>query len=175
MRFAYYRRLNAAQKKIYDASDRVQRIVLPDPDALRPGIVGLIEALAEDERHRVQTRCQDLADSMLRSLRVPPVRVAVLAVRPSNAQGELHGLYDPTKRAAAPTVSLWMRTAQRQQVVAFRTFLRTFLHEIGHHLDYHLLKLGDSFHTQGFYQRESSLFKQLVAAPERLPAAPPLE
>ena len=46
--------------------------------------------------------------------------------------------------------------------VAFRTFLRTLLHEVGHHLDYTLLRLGDSFHTQGFYARESHLFHQLV-------------
>jgi hypothetical protein len=51
--------------------------------------------------------------------------------------------------------------------VAFRTFLRTLLHEIGHHLDYEYLKLADSFHTEGFFRRESSLFTQLV------PATPP--
>src|SRR5262249_22088034 len=149
MPFSYYRRLTAAQKRVYDASDRVQRIQLPDPDGLRPGIVALVEALEDDERHRVQAVCQDLADRMLRSLRVSPVRLSVLAVRPSNTKGELHGLYDPTKQNAAPTISLWMRTAQRQQVVAFKTFFRTFLHEICHHLDYELLKLRDSFHTEG--------------------------
>ena len=166
MPFAYYKRLTALQKKIYDASDRVARIDLPNAGALRPAIVALIEALEEDERHRVQSICQQLADLMLRSLAVPPVRIAVLAVRPSNTHGELHGLYDPTKPNAAPTISLWMRTAQRQQVVAFRSFFRTLLHEICHHLDYHVLKLRDSFHTQGFYKRESSLFHQLIAAPE---------
>jgi hypothetical protein len=55
-----------------------------------------------------------------------------------------------------------MRTAHHRRVVAFRTFLRTLLHELGHHLDYELLKLADSFHTEGFFKRESSLFKQLV-------------
>ena len=55
-----------------------------------------------------------------------------------------------------------MRTAKRRQVVAFRTYLRTLLHEVCHHLDYELLKLADSFHTEGFFKRESSLFKQIV-------------
>ena len=55
-----------------------------------------------------------------------------------------------------------MRTARQRRVVAFRTYLRTLLHELGHHLDYRYLQLADSFHTQGFYQRESSLFHQLV-------------
>jgi hypothetical protein len=47
--------------------------------------------------------------------------------------------------------------------VAFKTFLRTLLHELCHHLDYALLNLRDSLHTQGFYQRESSLFAALGA------------
>ena len=68
-------------------------------------------------------------------------------------------------------VTVWMRTAQRRRVVAFRTFLRTLLHELCHHLDYELLGLEDSFHTQGFYKRESSLFHQLVT--NRPPHAPP--
>jgi hypothetical protein len=49
-------------------------------------------------------------------------------------------------------------------VVAYRTFLRTLLHEVCHHLDYAYLHLGDSLHTQGFYQRESSLFAALGGA-----------
>jgi hypothetical protein len=55
-----------------------------------------------------------------------------------------------------------MRTAKHRRVVAFRTFLRTLLHELCHHLDYELFGLDESFHTQGFYKRESSLFHQLV-------------
>jgi hypothetical protein len=59
-----------------------------------------------------------------------------------------------------------MLTAKRGQIVAFKTFLRTLLHEICHHLDYALLRLRDSLHTQGFYQRESSLFRELTADAE---------
>jgi hypothetical protein len=70
-----------------------------------------------------------------------------------------------------------MRTARQARVVAFRTFLRTLLHEIGHHLDYTHLKLAESFHTGGFFRRESSLFHQLIpmepAARATLPARGP--
>ena len=52
--------------------------------------------------------------------------------------------------------------ALKERIVAFRTFLRTLLHEIGHHLDYERLALADSFHTEGYFKRESSLFRQLV-------------
>lgn len=179
MPFAYYRRLSPRQKKVYQKSDAIAEIHLPDPAALRPQIDELSAALVDDERHRVERICQGLADAALRQLGTPPVRVAVLAVRPSHDWGELHGLYDPT-RTGPPTISLWMRTAQRQQVVAFRTFLRTLLHELCHHLDYTLLHLAESFHTAGFYKRESSLFRQLVAesgktaepGPRRGPARP---
>jgi hypothetical protein len=57
-----------------------------------------------------------------------------------------------------------MYTAKLAKVVAPRTFLRTLLHELCHHLDYTHLRLRDSLHTQGFYQRESSLFHALGAA-----------
>jgi hypothetical protein len=55
-----------------------------------------------------------------------------------------------------------MRTACHARVVAFRTFLRTLLHELCHHLDFEALGLSRSFHTEGFFKRESSLFRQLV-------------
>ena len=58
--------------------------------------------------------------------------------------------------------------AKRRQAVAFKTFLRTLVHEICHHLDYVLLRLGESFHTDGFFKRESSLVRQIV---EGLPGA----
>ena len=61
-----------------------------------------------------------------------------------------------------PSIQLWMRTARQKRVVAFRIYLRTLLHEVGHHLGYTVLRLPDSYHTEGFYKRESSLFHQLV-------------
>jgi hypothetical protein len=67
-----------------------------------------------------------------------------------------------------------MRTAKRGQVVAFRTFLRTLLHEVCHHLDYTYFHLRESYHTEGFFQRESSLFRAVVqqpTAPDQRPVA----
>jgi hypothetical protein len=162
MPFAYYERLSASRKRIYRQSDAVEEVVLPDAAALRPLIPPLAAALVAEQRRATEVACQRLADAMLRQLALPPVRMSVLAARPSRDWGELHGYYDPTREGVPPTITLWMRTAQRKQVVAFRTFLRTLLHELGHHLDYELLKLAETFHTEGFYKRESSLFKQLV-------------
>jgi hypothetical protein len=162
MPFAYYARLSARDKRIYRQSDAIERVPLPDLVALRPLVDELAAALGDEDRHATERACQRLADAMLAQLALPPVRLSVLAARPSRDWGELHGYYDPTREGVAPTITLWMRTAQRKQVVAFRTFLRTFLHEIGHHLDYELLRLAETFHTEGFYKRESSLFRQLL-------------
>ncbi len=66
-----------------------------------------------------------------------------------------------------------MRTAAREDVVSFRTFLRTLVHELGHHLDVVLLELAESFHTHGFFRRESSLVRQLLGEGRpRMPRRP---
>jgi hypothetical protein len=41
------------------------------------------------------------------------------------------------------------------------------VHEVCHHLDYELYKLEETFHTEGFYKRESRLFHQLVPEPAK--------
>lgn len=163
MPFNYYARLSLKNQRIYAASDGIESLQLPGAGELWPCIETLQDALAADRTVAVQAACQALADRMCGQLRVVPVMIKVLAKRPSNRYGELHGLYEGVEGALKTAkITLWMRTAQRRQVVAFRSFLRTLLHELGHHFDYTYLKLADSFHTQGFYQRESSLFHQLV-------------
>jgi hypothetical protein len=167
MRFNYYRSLSAKDKQIYDASDRIQRTPLPDAEALRPLLPGLKAALQADDRAQVEKLCQALAAGILARLGVAPVMLKVLAVRPADGSGELHGLYEGVEgRLKQARLTLWMRTAQRKQPVAFKSFLRTLLHELGHHLDYEHFKLADSFHTEGFYKRESSLFYQLLPEAE---------
>jgi len=161
MPFAYYRRLNAAQKKIYRRSDGITSLQIPQAERFQPLVAYLSQALAAGNQPRTQEGAQALVNALNRVFGTPAVRVKVLERRPSHNWGELHGLYE-ARRGATPVITVWMRTAKRIQVVAFKTFLRTLLHEVMHHLDYALLKLGDSFHTEGFYQRESSLLKQLL-------------
>jgi hypothetical protein len=163
MRFNYYKSLSAANKRIYDASDRIQRTSLPDVASLWPLMPQLKAALEEDARAKVELVTQAIGGGILKQLQVAPVALKVLAVRPADGSGELHGYYEGIEgRMQTARISLWMRTAMKKRPVAFKTFLRTLLHELGHHLDYEYFKFGDSFHTEGFYKRESSLFYQLV-------------
>jgi hypothetical protein len=171
--FAYYARLSRRDRAVYDRSDAVKALTLPAAESIRPLVDVLRQGLEEDDRRVVEQASQRVCRAITESLGVPPVEVAVLAVRPSlRAAGELHGLYTSAV-GARPRIRVWMRTVRYKRVVAFRTFLRTLLHEVCHHLDYTYLKLGESFHTEGFFKRESSLFYQLVPRPQ--PALPPAE
>jgi hypothetical protein len=161
MSFSYYSRLSPRAQAIYRKSDATTSLPLPRAELLRPLVEELRLALQRDDRRAVEAVTGRLGVGLARHLGLPPVTVEVLAVRPSAGWGELHGLYTRDERRPA-RIQLWMRTARHRRVVAFRTFLRTLLHEIGHHVDYERLGLADSFHTEGFFKRESSLFRQLV-------------
>jgi hypothetical protein len=162
--FAYYHRLSAAQKRVYRQSDEIGAVTLPRAAALQPLVAALPPALQADNKQLVERICQQLADGITSGLRVPPVRIELLAARPADDWGELHGLYIATSGHRRALIQLWMRTAHHKRVVAFKTFVRTLLHELCHHLDYELLGLADSFHTPGFYKRVSDLFHQLARA-----------
>lgn len=163
MPFPYYARLTARQKKIYRASDAVVAVELPGAESLQPLAGELERALVAADRRAVQGLAQRLADGICAALGVPAVKVRVLAARPTGGYGELHGLYEPEPPPAR--ITLWMRTAAKKQVVAFRSFLRTLVHELLHHLDYELYRFEETFHTEGFFARESSLARQLLGEP----------
>jgi hypothetical protein len=158
--FEYYQRLSRSQQAVYRKSDEVTQLRLRRPADLHPVVAELEAALTAESRSQTQATSERLIRGLTETLGIPPARVAVLAARPHARWGELHGLYETMR--GGPKITLWMRTAKQRRVVAFRTYLRTLLHEVGHHVDYTLLKLPDSFHTEGFYKRESSLFHQLV-------------
>ena len=167
MPFAYYVRLSARDKETYRKSDAIAEIRLPQPALLHPLVEGLRLALEADDRTAVTLASRNLVRGVTMMLGTPPADVEVLAVRPSlRGSGELHGLYtaDPGR---TPRIQVWMRTLKQRRVVAFRTFLRTLIHELCHHLDYEHYKLPETFHTQGFYTRESALMRELLGEEKR--------
>lgn len=166
MPFSYYDRLNAKRKRIYDRSDAIVTLPLPEGADTAPVVAAIGAGLVADRETEVQRACQRLLDDLTVRFSVPPLRAKVYATRPSGDWGELHGMYLPEDEGKRAVVELWMRTAQKQKVVAPRTFLRTLLHELCHHLDYELYRLEETFHTEGFYKRESHLLNQLAGPPE---------
>ena len=171
-RFAYYDNLDADQKRTYRKSDAIRRVEIPGVASLVPLARSLDPILASGDRAGVERICQALVDGINSRLGAPPVIVKVMERRPANSTGELQGLYDPDEvTGGVARITVWMRTAQRVQVVKFRTFLRTLLHEVCHHLDYEHYGMPETFHTEGFYARESAMTRELLGEPLREEAA----
>jgi hypothetical protein len=162
MPFDYYRRLNTARKRTYRKSDAIETLAIPAGLDLSELIRQLQQALLDDKRSEVQNISAQLITQLATGYEVPPLQVRVLATRPKDHTGELHGLYQPEENETS-LISIWMRTAELKKVVAFKTFLRTLIHELCHHLDYEMYQLEETFHTEGFYKRESSLVNALLA------------
>ena len=164
MRQHWRAKLTPFQQRIFDRSTAVTTIDLAPPTQLRAAAKALSAALAAEEQARVAALSQTIVNHICWQLNIRTVQVRVHGIRPSNRQGELHGLYTQYGGGSKnDSIQVWMRTAKRKQTVAFRTFLRTLLHEVCHHLDYTYFHFRESYHTEGFFQRESSLFRLLVA------------
>lgn len=168
MPFEYYHNLSPSQKAVYRKSDRVTALPLLEKENLRLLVGKLKKALEKEQAGEVRQASRDLCREICRALGVEPVKVKILSRRPSSSGEELMGTYSEREDRPAE-IAVWMRTAKRKQVVAVKTFLRTLLHELCHHLDYTLLELDDSFHTEGFFRRESHLFTQLYSDPPKPP------
>lgn len=164
MRRHWRAKLTPFQQRIFDRSTAVTTIGLDPSPQLRAAVKALPAALEAEEQARVAALSQTIVNHICRQLRVRTVQVRVHGTRPSNQQGELHGLYTQYSGGSKnDSIQVWMRTAKRKQTVAFRTFLRTLLHEVCHHLDYTYFHFRESYHTEGFFQRESSLFHRVMS------------
>src|ERR1700704_3236459 len=95
MPFAYYAKLSAGRQRIYRKSDAIERLDLPAGVAAGAHVARIREGLGRDDRSAVQSASQQLIDVLVAGYRVPRIRVRVLAQRPADETGELHGLYEP--------------------------------------------------------------------------------
>jgi hypothetical protein len=167
---SYFYRLSARAQRVWLKSDSIDRLDLV-PDAKMLSLAAaLIAAIPQGVPTRIAAAAQALTDHLCRSLNVRPVKVEVRGVRPHNTRGELHGIFyprGPATQPGQPLIILWMRTAQRHDVVKPRTFVRTLMHELGHYLDYVVLRLEHSYHTSGFFRRESFLVRTLLPSARR--------
>src|SRR5437016_1103983 len=114
MPFAYFDRLTRRQQGIYLRSDKITGVPLPGAGAMRPLVAELGAALESGDRDLTESASQLLASEMARALRLPVVRVTVLAARPHARWGELHGLYEtPRRQGAPPTITLSKRPDEK--------------------------------------------------------------
>lgn len=159
----WWKQLPAEQRREYERSEAMGSIDLAPQPAFARLVRSLITSLEEDDQRETQRAAFSLSRRICHALSTRAPMVAVEGVRPPDGEGELHGLYQPSSGPEPDHITVWMRTAQREAVVAPRTFLRTLLHEVGHHLDMRSLGFPHSFHTKGFYRRESALYRAVTA------------
>ncbi len=143
--------LTSEATEVFDLTAGIHAVALAE---------ALVAALDDGSLAGTGRAAQALASELCRSAGVRAVPVEVKGARPRNARGELHGIFYPD----APRIVLWTRTAIRGDVVKPRTFVRTLMHELAHYLDYSLLRLGNSYHTRGFFKRESFLVRAVLPA-----------
>lgn len=155
---AFFYRLAPRDQKVYLRSDAIDAFNLAAGANTLALAEGLIAALEGGSLATTARAAQNLVTELCRLLGVRSVPIEVKGVRPRNARGELHGIFYPD----APRIALWTRTAMRHEVVKPRTFLRTLMHELAHYFDYAVLRLGNSYHTRGFFKRESFLLRTVL-------------
>ncbi len=160
---AFFYRLSARAQRCYLKSNAIDRYNFVPSGAALARTRALLETLETGSLGAINQAAQRLVDEICRVMGIAPVRVEIRGVRPRDTRSELHGIFYPHEHP--PRMVVWMRTAQRRDIVRPKTFLRTLLHELGHYLDYAFLKLDDSFHTNGFFKRESFLVRCLYVAP----------
>jgi hypothetical protein len=165
---SYFYRLPAHAQRAYLQSDSTTQYAFVPDKASADAVASLIRVLTHGRAATTQAAATKVAAEMCRVAGVPAVSIDVREVRPKNTRGELHGLFYPANphQRTPPLIVLWMRTAERHDVVKPRTFVRTLMHELGHYFDYSVLKLDESFHTRGFFARESFLMRTTVARPK---------
>lgn len=161
MPFPYYHNLSESKKRIYRKSDAIESIPVRNPAGIHPVIMKLKESLERNDRREVARHASEMCRLVCEGLGTETLIVKISSKRPSRSTEELHGLYEWTE-GETPVLTVWMKTAVKGRVVAFKSFIRTVFHELCHHIDYAYFKLDDSFHTEGFFKRESSLYRQIV-------------
>ena len=166
MRFEYYNRLSRSDQAIYRKSDAIEPVEIQDAKPLRQAYAEVRSAYETEKTALVERSMSNLCVLVCDALGVERIDVRVKARRPSSGGEELYGIYE-REEGSRPVLTLWMRTAKQRKVVSFRTFFRTFVHELCHHVDFDKFGLAESFHTEGFFRRESALFRRLAPESDR--------
>ena len=160
---AFFYRLSPRGQRAYLKSDAIGQYNFVPNGAALARTQALLETLDSGSLAAINQSAQRMIDEVCRVMGVEPVRVEIRGVRPRDPRSELHGLFYPNARP--PRMVVWMRTAQRHDVVRPKTFPAHAAARTGPLSGLLRLNLGDSFHTKGFFKRESFLVRALYAAP----------
>jgi hypothetical protein len=150
------------------ASDRLGALELRPDDRLRAAARAIEAGMKTGKTAPVRQACAEFLTVAAEFYQVENPTLRVLSARPIRVReggwaSELFGDYHP----ATKVIRVWMRTAVRNQVTSFGTFLSTLCHEFCHHLDYARFGFADSLHTRGFYERTAILYHHTRGTPKK--------
>ena len=151
----FFYRLAPRDQKVYLRSDAIDAFDLAvGPNALSLAEV-LVVALEGGSIAGTGRAAQALVTELCRLLgvRVRADRSQRRAPAQCTRRASRHLL---SRRAAHRVVDTH---GLRHDVVKPKTFLRTLMHELAHYFDYAVFRLGNSYHTRGFFKRESFLVR----------------
>jgi len=150
--------MSAAAERDYRRSNLILQIdYVPSPETRRAAM----QVLEIDPEQR-EGPSVELLERMGRELKVPPVHLKFLnkPQKHRKKNGRLtykeYAHYHPDHG-----ITIYNKTAVREQYLAAKSYLDTLVHEFLHHLDYELLKLTHTYHTKGFYSRLGDLMLKL--------------
>ncbi len=155
-----------SQKSDYNVSNTSIIAPIPDPTLIQvqTTIEWLVTALTEGNANGIKLNSNELISKLVNLYHLPKIKIHTGGKRITNQNRQILGVHrtrDQGKKTQRSSISVFSRTAKRQQYVKPKTFLRTLVHEFIHHYDRYNLKLTYEYHTKGFYQRVTTIYNQL--------------
>ena len=159
------RNWSSSQTSDYNKSNTAAIEPLPRSSikALHAAVRLLAEALTEGNEEAIRDISNEAISELNLIYGLPELRIYTSGKRRyTKAGGQYYGVYRSRgDKEVKHSVSVYSRTAKTQQYVAPKTFLRTLIHEWGHHYDKYKLRINNTYHTKGFYDRINSIYMKL--------------
>ncbi|MHA2244784.1 MAG: hypothetical protein ACXADY_07415 [Candidatus Hodarchaeales archaeon] len=154
------------QKSDYQVSNKSKIEPVPEDQLIQvhSTIKQLATALTESNDKEINKKANELISNLTNLYRLPKIKIHTGGKRMANKNRQILGVHrtrDQGKKTQRSSISVFSRTAKRQQYVKPKTFIRTLVHEFIHHYDRYELKLDHEYHTRGFYQRVTTIYNQL--------------
>ena len=123
----------------------------------------LAQALKEGEEEEINEYANETVAELNRIYKLPHLKVYTGGKRRLTRRGgQYYGVYKTRgEEEKRHSISVYSRTAKTQKYVAPKTFLKTLIHEWGHHYDKYRLKIANTYHTKGFYDRLNTVYSKL--------------
>ncbi len=159
------REWSESQSKSYNKSLEATIAPLPKGSVkvLHVAVKFLAKALRNGDEEAINDYTNEAIAELNRIYKLPHLHVYTGGKRRLTKRGgQYYGVYKTRgKEEERHSISVYSRTAKTQKYVAPKTFLRTLIHEWGHHYDKYKLRLTNTYHTKGFYDRLNTIYSKL--------------